>query len=380
MLILTIAITAQRISLGSKKFDNGYRYTEYNNYRIFTAAWFHLAGDEDLYRLYPAEHWDLYKYSPSFAVWMAPFAYLPDPAGLFLWNLLNVMVLFLALWKLPLPSNRTRIFLLAVILVELVTSIQNAQSNALIAGLIVFAFHFLEKKRVALASLFIMLCVFIKLFGIVAFALFLFYPGKLKGTFYSIGWGVLLAAMPLAVVSFDQLVFLYQSWFDLLAADHSASYGYSVAGWLYSWFNLDIPKNMVLLAGGVIFLLPALRFRQYREAGFRMLFLCSVLVWVVIFNHKAESPTFIIAMTGVAIWFFTGKRNVTDIVLLLLALLFTVLSPTDLFPKNFRNTVVTPYVLKAVPCILVWFKIIYDLFVYGNKNSTAIRDRELKPG
>jgi hypothetical protein len=44
-----------------------------------------------------------------------------------------------------------------------------------------------------------------------------------------------------------------------------------------------------------------------------------------------------------------------------LAFVFTTLSPTDLFPPFIRNEFFWPYVVKAVPCILIWGKVIYDL-------------------
>ena len=131
-----------------------------------------------------------------------------------------------------------------------------------------------------IASLFIVLTVFIKLFGVLGFALFLFYPQKWKLALYSLGWT-----------------------------------------------------------------------------------LASVLIWIVIFNHKAESPTFVIAMTGVALWFIKGEKNPMNIALLVLALLFVSLTSTDLFPSSLRTSFIQPYAMKAFPCILIWIKIIYDMML-----------------
>ena len=75
----------------------------------------------------------------------------------------------------------------------------------------------------------------------------------------------------------------------------------------------------------------------------------------------AESPTFIIAMAGVVIWFYAQKPSTINIVLLILCIVFTCLSPTDIFPPYVRKEIFQPYVAKAVPCILIWVKIIYDL-------------------
>lgn len=147
----------------------------------------------------------------------------------------------------------------------------------------------------------------------------------------------------------------------MLKEDFDESYGLSVMGWLYSWFSLDLMKNAVVLVGVLIFIIPLHKFKLYSNIRFRLLLLCSILIWIVIFNHKAESPTFIIAMFGVGVWYLISEKNKWNTILFISAILFTSLSPTDIFPPSFRNSVLKPYVMKAVPCIFIWFKIIYDM-------------------
>lgn len=132
-------------------------------------------------------------------------------------------------------------------------------------------------------------------------------------------------------------------------------------GWLHSWFALEINKNIVVLLGALVFLIPLLLFSKYKNYTFRSLTLASILIWIVIFNHKAESPTFIIAMTGVALWFVSSKKNTLNIALLFSAFILTSLSPTDIFPKFLREQYVLPYSLKALPCIFIWMNLIYDM-------------------
>lgn len=373
LLLITLGITAQSFLKQQKTFDDsGLKYQHYNNYVIFKQSFFHLLEQKDLYQLYPQEHWDLYKYSPSFAVLMAPMSLLPDGVGLYVWNSLNVLVLFFALWKLPGQSSKTRLYMLGFILLELITSTQNSQSNALIAGLLIFALIFLERNQVSLAALFIVLTVFIKLFGLVAFALFLLYPNKAKAAAYTIGWTLLLAALPLAFVPFDYLVFLYKSWLNLLQTDHGISTGISVAGWLSTWFGVEAKTGVVLL-GVLLFCLPLLNYKAFKEWNYKLLFLSSILIWVIIFNHRAESATYVIAVSGVAIWFFSQRQKPENVVLVLLAFVFTVLSPTDLFPKYIRVNYVVPYVLKAVPCILIWAKIIFELLLIKSTSSEQLK-------
>lgn len=123
------------------------------------------------------------------------------------------------------------------------------------------------------------------------------------------------------------------------------------------------PKFLILGLGVTLLLLPFLNLRSYGNPQFRCLLLASLLIWVIIFNHKAESPTYIIAMSGVAIWYFTQPKRPVNLVLLLLALALTSLSPTDLFPRYLRDHFFSPYKLKALPVILVWLKIQYDIMM-----------------
>jgi hypothetical protein len=141
-------------------------------------------------------------------------------------------------------------------------------------------------------------------------------------------------------------------------------------GWLNSWFSLNVSSLVVVLTGVGVFLLPLVRLRAYKYFSFRYLTLASVLIWIVIFNHKAESPTFVIAITGAALWFIAGEKNSINIVLLLLALVFVSLSSSDIFPASLRRDFIQPYAMKAFPCILIWIKIIYDMMLLKTDRST----------
>jgi hypothetical protein len=286
--------------------------------------------------------------------------------------LLNAMVLWYAFATLPKATNRQKTFMLLFVFIELLTSIQNAQSNGLIAGLLVLAFNRLEKGDSVWSSLYITLTVFIKLFGLVGFALFLLYKQKPKFILWAIGWTVLLLILPIVVTGYAGLVAQYQSWWLMLKEDHSASVGLSVMGWLQTWFGYNGNKTLVTLGGVVLFCLPLIKVKQYGHYMFRLLLLASILLWVIIFNHKAESPTFVIAISGAALWFFMQQKANWRIVLAVLAFVFTSLSPTDLFPPVVRHNWVEPYVLKAVPCIIIWGMVVYEMMfkkyiVYENE-------------
>ena len=158
---------------------SGMPYTEYNNYVIFKQTWFHLLAGKNMYILYPEVQWDLYKYSPTFALFMGLLARLPDYMGLTIWNLSNAIVLYAALRMLPF-KDRTISLLLWFVSLELLTSVQNAQSNGLMAGLLIGAHACMQRGKVAWATLWLVIATFIKVYGAIGFCLFLFYPDKIK--------------------------------------------------------------------------------------------------------------------------------------------------------------------------------------------------------
>jgi hypothetical protein len=350
--------------LSKKSFEEtGVKYSKYNNYIIFKQSFSHLTENKDLYQYYPKEHRDLYKYSPTFSVFFGIFTLLPNSVGLTVWNIINAFVFLVAIYYLPRLTLTQKGVILLICLIEFMTSIQNQQSNALLAGLIILTFGLLEKRNYWLATFCIVFSIYIKVFGIVGLALFLFYPEKWKLALYTLGWSLLLFVLPLLFINFDQLLFLYKSWGHLLDNDHTVSYGFSVMGWLHTWFGYDPGKQIILIIGVLLFLVPMVRIKEYKNLTFRFLTLTSVLLWVIIFNHKAESPTFIIAMAGIAMWFITSEKNAVNIILFASAFILTSISPTDLFPKFIRDEYVTPFVLKAFPCILIWLKIIWDMVI-----------------
>lgn len=370
-LFITIAFiaSAQSLFLGQKKYlAGGIEYNVYNNYTIFKQSFYHLLNGKDLYFPYPMEHWDIYKYSPTFSLLFGGFALLPDMAGVTLWNLLNSLILLLAVYYLPKLTLQQKGFILLACVMESMTAMQNEQSNGLMAGLIILAFGLCERNKLFAAALCIVLTAYIKIFGVVAFAIFLFYPDKWKAILYSVFWTFLLFLLPLLVIDLYQLKFLYKSWGHMLSQDHSLSLGLSVIGWLESWFGIHANKIVVALSGAVLFLIPLVRFKQFANYNFRLLTLASVLIWMVIFNHKAESPTFIIAMAGIGIWYFTTPKSILNTVLFWIAIVLTSVSTTDIFPVFLRKEFVEPYVLKAVPSILIWIKILWDMIMMKREN------------
>ena len=102
------------------------------NFLLFRGAFQRLVGGENLYATTP--DYSGYLYSPTFAVLFAPFALPPPLFGLLLWNAANAFTLAGAVARLLPP--RAAAVALGVAFLDVVRSLQNSQSNALMAGLI----------------------------------------------------------------------------------------------------------------------------------------------------------------------------------------------------------------------------------------------------
>lgn len=348
-----VIATVHRLFLGPQSF---------NNYVIFERSFFHLVNNTNLYIAYPSEQYDLFKYSPTFAALMAPMSLLPRFAGVMVWNVLNMLLPVWAISKTDI-SDKKRNLIFLLLFIELLSSVQNAQSNGIMLGLIAGAFVMFENKRNATAMLLLAFGFHIKIFAAVGGLLLLFYPGKIKSILYGIFFTVLLAALPLLIVSPAELVQQYNNWLQLLTHDPAHELNYSIMTLAERSAGIHAGDIYYLIPGVALLLLPLLRFQLYTSYGFRLLYTASVLIWVVIFNHKAESPTYCIAFAGILIWYFTGSCSRWEKVLLLFAFVFVALSPTDLFPRYIRDNFVNPYSLKALFPVIIWFAVTIQLLV-----------------
>ncbi|HPH85889.1 MAG TPA: hypothetical protein PLC48_10545, partial [Ferruginibacter sp.] len=72
----------------------------------------------------------------------------------------------------------------------------------------------------------------------------------------------------------------------------------------------------------------------------------------------------VIAMIGVGIWYVIQPgRKGWALWLMLFAIVLTSLSTTDLFPKSIKVDYIRPYALKALPCLITWLVLAYQLLI-----------------
>jgi hypothetical protein len=353
----------------------------HDNYFIYKSGFINLIHQQTPFGPVRGPGHDFFHYGPVFGLIMAPFALLPDGMGVILWVLFNAWALYIAIKLLPLKES----YYLPVLLIcahELMTSSSNVEINPFIGALIILSFVFIRDKKDFWAALMICLGTFIKLYGIVGLAFFFLSKDKPKFILSMAFWSVVLFVLPMAISSPSYIIKTYHDWYGDLVQKNLNNVGYSLQD--ISLMGLirnigheaQLSNITVIIPGMLLFALWYTRYKLYPAIPYQLLLLASTLIFVIIFSSSSESPTYIIAVAGVGIWYMNLNRPVTglEIFFLVFALILTVFSPSDLFPKSIRVNYVQPYKLKALPVVFIWFKIIYETVTrnFTTENNTYI--------
>ena len=357
---------------------------KHNNFLVFRGVFWHTWQQTSLYAKYPAEYYDSNYYGPVFSLLIAPFALLPVWVGLLFWLVALSMALYWATRGLPL-THRMRVFIYWFCAHELLTALFMSQFNIAIAAIVIATFFCIEKEKDVWATLLIVVGTFVKLYGIVGLAFFFFSRHKLKFIASFIGWSAVCFAAPMLISSPEYVISQYGEWYKSLTVKNglnlfSQAQNVSLLGMVRKISGCASYSDLWLIVPGLaLFALPYLRIKQYGNLAFRYALLASVLLFVVLFSTGSESSTYIIAFMGVAIWYVTApwKRGKWDIALMVFAFILTSMSPSDLFPAYLRRTYVHPYALKALPCVIIWLKLCYEMLTKDYYSETFNNPKNL---
>jgi hypothetical protein len=324
-----------------------------NNFKVFRAAAVNLLAHRDLYAAHPDQHFDFYKYSPTFALLFAPFAALPFALALLIWSLLNSLLLWYAVGRL-LPDRQATLAL-ALVYLEVLFAMQYTQSNGLVTALILLAFLALEQGHQLRAALLVAVDAFIKIFPLGAATLALFHPRRWRFALLCAGVGIGLALLPLIVIPPHELIAQYRSWWTIELSDASnVNRGDSVMQYLYRWLGIDGPHWPVQLAGTLLLLAPlALQRERWSDRAFRLRFLCSLLLYLVLFNHQSERASFVIAYTGLSIWYAASEPDPVRNTIAVAAGVALLLQDVEIVPWALHDAL-GQLRLKGIPCLAAW--------------------------
>jgi hypothetical protein len=284
-----------------------------------------------------------------------------------LWNVANAAIFTYAIHKLPFP-NQYKAFFAWLCLQEFITAAVSLQFNIALTGLLMLSAVYVYERKEAKSAFAILVGFFVKLYGIAGLSSFFFMKNKMRfiGSFIEIA--ILFFILPMLISSPEFGLMSYADWFQSLSEKNMSNQvlgnrqDYSLMGIVRRISGAEISNLTFLLPGTVLFGLPYLRIKQYKNLAFQMMILASTLLFIVLFSSGSESPTFIIAVSGVMLWFLMQKeKTAVDIALLVFVIILTCFSFSDLFPKSIKENYIMKYSLKALPCCVVWFRVCYEL-------------------
>jgi len=355
----------------------------FNNYFTYKYVFIHARSLQNLYVGEPASIYDNL-YGPLFSLLIAPFALFNDYVGCFLWCIANAWVLYIGIKQLKIDYN-FRMIILLISAIEMMTSIHSVEFNAMVAGWIILSYVMIDKGNDFWGTFFIAIGMMTKVYGIVGLVFFLFSKDKFRFVLYFIFWVAVLFGLPMLISSKSFIIQSYKDWYLKLVAKNAKNIDafntynmqdISVMGLFRRIGKMHQLSNAaVILPAAICYAIPLFRISQYKQAAFRLSYLAFALIGVVIYSSSAESPTYVIAMVGVGIWYVVQPRkSLLNKLILFFALILTSLSPTDLFPVYLKEHFVVPFALKALPCFLIWLIIAYQLigknFEYTLQNES----------
>lgn len=351
------------------------RLPHHNNYLIFRGVFWHAYEGVSLYAEYPNEYFDTNYYGPLFSLVIAPFSLLPHYVGFLLWQVALSVFYCYAVRNLPLKHlQKVAIFWIAAN--DLINALLMQQFNVAVAAMIILTYSCIEREKDFWAALCIVAGAFIKIYGIVGLAFFLFSKHKGKLVLSILFWGIVAFLAPMIITSPGYIMDQYAEWFQRLAYKNKANY--------FAWHQNISFLGMVRKISGsssysdlwfivpaiILFVMPYTRFSQYKYPAFRIMFLASVLMFVILFSTGSETSGYVYALTGVAIWYVAvpWKRSKWDVALLVFVLLISSFSSSGIIPRSIYKGFIAPYALKALPCTIVWLKLCYEMMTRDYKS------------
>lgn len=314
-----------------------------------------------------AEQGRFFLYSPVFSLLFTPFAVLPDWVGPFAWNLFNYTLFFLAVFTLPEKfSHKQKCHIFLFTLPILAQSLLSFQYNIPVAYIFLFAFSLLERNKGFWAVLLIMISGGTKIYGIFELALLVCYSGFWRNMGYAVLIGAALFALPLVNLAPSELIPYYSEWFGSLSVHQGAMtydslfYAQPFADWMLPNFRVLQFGSLAVLA--VLFLTSLSKWSSF---AFRAQALGILMGWVVLMSDSAEKHTYIIALAGFMLWYWTRRHNRTDKTLLWSIFFLMGIVPIDiLVPPPVMRFITATLWLHVWVFTFAWLRMVYLTFFH----------------
>lgn len=355
-----------------------YNVDAINNYHIYRGVFTHFVDQVTLYGHYPAEYFDMNHYGILFALIIAPFAILPNFVGLLLWVFVGVGLLYYALSKLPI-ERRYKNFIILIMLPELFLSITYQQFGIALLAMIILTLGYVEQGRNWLATLLIAIGTFVKIYMLGALAFFFFVKRKWSFVGWFALWCVVLFLLPMLFSSPQYVIDQYVDWGAAISAKSgsnmfSAFQNISLLGFVRKITGCATYSDMWIMGAGLLlFFTPYCRRAQYKNSAFRLMFLSSVLMFLVLFSSGSESCSYLMSIIAVGLWWAVTPYGHTTVAYLLLGLCVAASLAINLLPSEFYHEIFRLYALKSLPFTFVWLRILYEM-VRCDYSSVSVND------
>lgn len=313
---------------------------------------------------------DVFLYGPIFNILFAPFICLPSWLAPFAWNIINFSLYFLAIFTLPQKfsvQSKCRIFLYTLPI--LATTQLSFQYNVVVAYIFIFAFSLLERGKYFWAIALIMLSAFTKVYGIFQLGMLLFYPGLRRNIGYTFFIATVYALVPLVKIPVAELADYYRSWISALT-EHNLSRTYHTIFYIKpffqeppSWSGIARIASMAVLA-----IITVANRRKYSKLSFRVQSLGILMGWVILFGTASEYHTYVIALLGYTIWYYSRRPSVTDKILYWANFVILGLMPIDLLcPGSVWRFFFLTITLNIWIFTITWIRMIYITFFTSDR-------------
>lgn len=353
----------------------------YNNFQIFSFAsldfWTGINPYTDWNHLSPkGRPLDNFLYGPLYSILFTPFTFLPDWLGVICWNIFTYTLFFFSIFTLPHQINFAgKKFIFFYSLLLLLATLLSVQFNPVVAALFLFSFTLLEKNHGFWAVLLILLSGFTKVYGIFQIAMIVFYPGFLKNVLYAFLIGILFLLLPLIHIPANELAMYYQSWI-MKVIDHSeALHRFSIYRPICTLNNSVEPfMGIISLAVlAVVLSFSLFKMKLLRQSFiYRARLLGIVMSWAILFSAGSEKHTYVIAITGYAIWYLYSSTTRFDKLLLWTNFILLGIMPIDIFcPWVISNLILAKLNLGIIVFTITWLTMVYKTF-FSSVNASDI--------
>lgn len=333
------------------------------NFMVFADATLDFwQGTSPYTDLFVTQHGRFFLYSPIFTVLFAPFAFLPSWLGPFAWNLFNYTLFYVAIFSLPERfSNREKCNTFLFLFPILGQSLFSFQYNIPVTYLFLFAYTLLEKKRGLWAVLLIMISGCTKIYGIFELALLVCYPRFWRNAGFALLLGGVLLSLPLLKLAPAEFLPYYGEWFHSLSNHQSHTTYESLfhIRFLSEWL---LPHFRILQMGiiGVLALLLFSNRKKWSSTTFRAQALGILMGMVVLFSDSAESHTYLIALAGFMLWYWSRhQHSAVDKTLLWACFTLLCIVPIDIFvPTPVMRLLTQTLQLQIWVFLFTWLRMV----------------------